>query len=72
MVSTQSTPWATIPQLKLIEALSARATAVLRSDSIAVKDAPDGPAIARLAEGFERGKFWFDYFLTVRGAKAER
>jgi beta-lactamase superfamily II metal-dependent hydrolase len=70
MVSTQSTPWDTIPQLKLIEALSAKATGVLRSDSIEIQNAPDGPAVMHLADGFERGKFWFDYFLTVKGAKA--
>jgi beta-lactamase superfamily II metal-dependent hydrolase len=69
MVSTQSEPWESIPQLKLIDALSAKASAVMRSDSIKVQGAPEGPVVARVAEGFKRGKLWFDYFLTVKAAK---
>jgi hypothetical protein len=71
MCSTQSVPWDSIPQSKLMDALTAKATGVLRSDSIRVKGAPAGPVIGQLADGFEQGVLWFDYFLTVKAAKAK-
>ncbi len=65
MVSTQNQPWPTIPMPKLMKALSARAAAAVRSDSIPVKKAPRGPALARLPRGFSRGDFWIDCFIPV-------
>ena len=65
MVSTQNQPWASIPLPKLIEALSAKASGVVRSDSIRVEGAPEGPVVPQLPEGFQQGTFWFDYFLPV-------
>lgn len=65
MVSTQSQPWASIPLPKLMEALEARASGAVRSDSIRVEGAPEGPVVLQLPEGFEQGAFWFDYSLPV-------
>jgi len=71
MCSTQSTPWDSIPQSKLLDALAAKATGVMRSDSIKVKGAPEGPAVGHLTDGFVQGPLWFDFFLNVRAAKAK-
>jgi len=71
MCSTQSVPWDSIPQSKLLDALTAKATGVMRSDSIKVTGAPEGPAVGKLADGFVRGALWFDFFLTVRASKAK-
>jgi beta-lactamase superfamily II metal-dependent hydrolase len=61
MVSTQTQPWASIPRPKLLQALTARAAAVVRSDSIRVEGAPLGPAAEPLPQGVSRGDLWFDY-----------
>jgi len=71
MVSTQNVPWNSIPQMKLLDALTAKATGLIRSDSIKVKGAPDGPAVGHLADGFEQGTLWFDYFLTLKAGKSK-
>ena len=65
MASTQNEPWDTIPLAALMKAVAAKATAVVRSDSIPVKGAPAGPALAELPEGFQQGAFWFDYWIPV-------
>jgi beta-lactamase superfamily II metal-dependent hydrolase len=66
MVSTQNQPWASIPLPKLMAALTSRASAAVRSDSIAVKNAPVGPVLGALPQGFEQGAFWFDCWLPVK------
>ena len=66
MVSTQSAPWESIPERKLMEALRRKATkGVVRSDSLPIEMAPRGPAIGRLPKGFSRGEFWFDYTIPL-------
>lgn len=61
MASTQNTPWPSIPLDKLVTALQDRASGFVRSDSLAVKGAPKGPAVSRLPKGFSQGQIWFDY-----------
>jgi len=67
MMSTQNVPWASIPRPALEKALDARAGgALMRSDSLEVKDAPSGPKIGTLPKGFQSGnpaksQYWIDY-----------
>jgi beta-lactamase superfamily II metal-dependent hydrolase len=61
MASTQSVPWASIPLAKLVTAVQERASGYVQSDSMPVKDAPEGPVLKKLPPGFSQGKFWFDY-----------
>jgi beta-lactamase superfamily II metal-dependent hydrolase len=65
MASTQNRPWASIPLPDLMAALTSRASAVVRSDSIRVEGAPRGPALVQLPDGFQQGAFWFDYCLAI-------
>ncbi len=65
MVSTQSEPWASIPLAKLMQALGAKSEGIVRSDSISIEGAPEGPVLSELPTGFETGPFWFDYLLPV-------
>jgi beta-lactamase superfamily II metal-dependent hydrolase len=69
MVSTQNVPWASIPRLPLMKALAERSkNKVIRSDSLAVQGAikaPEGPAVSKLPQNFEKGEFWYDYFIPV-------
>jgi len=70
MVSTQSTPWPSIPRVPLMARLAARtANRVVRSDWIDLDGAP-GPAPnaapprpTSMPRGFHRGEFWVD--LTI-------
>ena len=61
MASTQSVPWASIPLTKLVTAVAAQSSGFVRSDSIPIKDAPQGPVLKKLPPGFSQGKFWFDF-----------
>jgi beta-lactamase superfamily II metal-dependent hydrolase len=61
MVSTQSEPWASIPQVKIMTALQQAAGGVVRSDCLHVDGAPGGPRLDELPSGFGQGQFWFDY-----------
>lgn len=65
MMSTQGRPWPSIPHDKLFAAL-ARQTGgrVLRSDSIPVAHAPEGPPLT-LPPGFTQGELWIDYHLPI-------
>lgn len=67
MVSTQSSPWPSIPRLPLIERLNAKTKGrTLRSDSLHVAGAPQGPRLAaRLPKGFFAGRLWFDYRVAL-------
>jgi beta-lactamase superfamily II metal-dependent hydrolase len=66
MLSTQSVPWPSIPYGKLTEALERQTNRqVVRSDSLALPDAPRGPQLAQLPLGFEQGRFWIDYRLPL-------
>ena len=69
MVSTQSVPWESIPQAKLMEAISSKAAGLFRSDSIEVKGAPAVKDTHPLAPGFVKGKFWADYFPAGEGRR---
>ncbi len=72
MVSTQSTPWASIPRVPLMARLSEKTQKhTVRSDWLPVKGAPS-PALktaptqpATLPAGFAKGALWFDYTLSV-------
>jgi len=64
MVSTQSKPWPSIPREKILTALSEKTDRWVRSDSIPLPDAPEGPH-ATLQEGFTQGAFWFDYSVEL-------
>jgi beta-lactamase superfamily II metal-dependent hydrolase len=63
MVSTQIEPFPTIPRMPLLTALEKRCLShiAVRSDSIAVPNAPKGPKIQKLPKGFTAGNFWIDY-----------
>jgi hypothetical protein len=69
MVSTQNVPWETIPRMPLMKRLSEQTkNKVVRSDSLALKDrpnAPKGPAMDKLPQGFKQGDFWYDYLIKV-------
>ncbi len=65
MLSTQSKPWPSIPEAKLMEALERKANRqVVRSDSLPVAGAPS-VAMARLPQGFAQGDLWYDYFIPL-------
>jgi beta-lactamase superfamily II metal-dependent hydrolase len=63
MVSTQNTPWPSIPRMPLMQALLNRSCGLARSDSIQVPDATTVPGGAPPV--FVPGKFWYDY--TIKG-----
>ncbi len=65
MVSTQNEPWSSIPLPNLLTAIAAKSSGVVRSDSIRIQGAPEGPVIAQLPAEFEQGAFWFDYCLPI-------
>jgi beta-lactamase superfamily II metal-dependent hydrolase len=68
MISTQNTPWPSIPRLPLVEALEDKtAHKVVRSDSIPVPGAPAGPALAALPPGFRQGDFWYECSIPPDG-----
>lgn len=70
MVSTQSTPWESIPRVPLMERLDEQTKQqTVRSDWIKVANAP-GPLVnsapnmpANDPVGFSKGAFWYDYEL---------
>jgi len=67
MMSTQSSPWPSIPRPALEKAIDERTGgALLRSDSIPVAGAPAGPKLNQLPPAFVKGnlsknEFWVDY-----------
>jgi beta-lactamase superfamily II metal-dependent hydrolase len=65
MISTQNKPWASIPLGRILDAISARSLAAVRSDSLPIPGAPAGPTLTKLPQGFKQGKLWFDYLLPV-------
>ncbi len=66
MVSTQSKPWPSIPDGPLMNALVLKTSdRVLRSDSVAISGAPEGPVLGRAPEGFSLGPFWVDHHITL-------
>jgi beta-lactamase superfamily II metal-dependent hydrolase len=69
MVSTQSRPWASIPQTRLMQALATQTRRrVARSDAIAVQGAPTPPAGQRtLPRAFrhQAGDLWADWRIRV-------
>lgn len=67
MISTQSTPWPSIPYAKMLTALESKASGMVRSNSIKVagaKAAPSGPPF-KPAPGFAIGPFWCDYTIPI-------
>jgi len=71
MVSTQGTPWPSIPRVPLMERLDEKTQhRFVRSDWLAVKGAPTPapgsapPEPAKPPTGFAEGAFWFDYVLA--------
>jgi beta-lactamase superfamily II metal-dependent hydrolase len=72
MVSTQSSPWPSIPRAPLMTRLSEQTKKrIVRSDWIDVRGAPTPskgatpPRPSRFAHGFVRGPFWVDYVIEV-------
>jgi beta-lactamase superfamily II metal-dependent hydrolase len=66
MVSTQQTPWPSIPDRKLMDAIEARTgNPVVRSDSLPVGDAPVVPGFATLPDGIVSGDLWYDLTIPV-------
>jgi beta-lactamase superfamily II metal-dependent hydrolase len=69
MVSTQNTPWPSIPRGPLMDRLKQQTkNKIVRSDSLSIKNlpkAPKGPAVSKLPSGFVKGDFWYDYFIKL-------
>lgn len=69
MVSTQSTPWPSIPRPPLMDRLKEQTkNRVVRSDSLKLQNfpgAPKGPALSKLPKGFHKGDFWYDYLIKL-------
>jgi beta-lactamase superfamily II metal-dependent hydrolase len=68
MMSTQNKPWPSIPRGPLVDALDKQTNhAVVRSDSLAVTGAPNGPALPTnlpsqfVAGQVSKGEYWIDY-----------
>jgi beta-lactamase superfamily II metal-dependent hydrolase len=66
VLSTQGHPWKSIPDTPLFEAIERRSgSRVVRSDSIAIADAPVGPVADPLPDGFTAGPFWIDHHIPL-------
>lgn len=66
MVSTQQTPWPSIPDSKLMDALAARTGhRIVRSDSLPVDGVPAPAAIVDLPQGITAGELWYDLTIPV-------
>ena len=70
MVSTQSSPWSSIPRVPLMEALDEKTKQrIVRSDWLDIDGAPKpSPETApakpqKLPKGFQQGRLWFDYLI---------
>jgi len=70
MVSTQSSPWPSIPRVPLMQVLDEKTQQrIVRSDWLQVDGAPTpSPETApskpkNLPEGFQQGRLWFDYLI---------
>jgi beta-lactamase superfamily II metal-dependent hydrolase len=72
MVSTQSTPWPSIPRVPLMAELNTKTQQrVVRSDWLKLDGAPDPspgtepPLPLSLPSGFEKGDLWIDYIIQL-------
>ena len=69
MVSTQNVPWDSIPRIPLMDRLGQMTKdRVVRSDSLALVDAPKapkGPVLSAIPKGFVQGDFWYDYLIKL-------
>ena len=66
MLSTQNSPWPSIPDGPLLDALTLKTDSrVLRSDSVSIPGAPAGPALDRPPAGFTVGPFWVDHHIQL-------
>ncbi len=66
MMSTQSHPWPSIPDEPILDALTLKTgSRVLRSDSIPIAGAPEGPALGSPPAGFTVGPFWVDHHIAL-------
>lgn len=72
MVSTQSSPWKSIPKVTLMERLNEKtASRIVRSDWLARPGAPEPlagavPALpSKLPKGFAEGPLWYDYLIDT-------
>ncbi len=64
MMSTQSTPWPSIPAPGLLPALDRKTGKQwVRSDAIPIAGAPSAPKGTAIPSVFQQGDFWFDYVL---------
>jgi glyoxylase-like metal-dependent hydrolase (beta-lactamase superfamily II) len=64
-VSTQTSPWPSIPREPLMAQLAKRSRdRVLRSDSLRVAGAPEGPTVS-LPAGFAQGDVWYDCIVPL-------
>ena len=65
MVSTQSKPWPSIPDGRLIDAITRQTgDRLVRSDSVPIPGAPVGPQLNAPA-GFTVGPLWIDYHIAL-------
>ena len=66
MMSTQSSPWPSIPHGDLVKALGlSTQQRLVRSDWIALDGQPPPPGVPALPAGFTSGRFWCDYTLPL-------
>jgi beta-lactamase superfamily II metal-dependent hydrolase len=62
MIPTQVTPFPSIPRGPLLTDLRGHTRALVRSDSLHVDGAKDGPDAGKpMPKGFRKGKLWIDY-----------
>lgn len=72
MVSTQSTPWKSIPRIPLMSRLHEKTKErIIRSDWLSIEGAPEPlpdtmpVQPSKLPEGFRKGDLWFDYIIKI-------
>jgi hypothetical protein len=73
MMATQITPYPTIPRMELVDELQKHcSTVVVRSDWVAVEDAPVGPEpMPKLPRGTKPGALWIDYVLNAGNGESK-
>jgi hypothetical protein len=66
MMSTQGSPWPSIPDEGILEALLRKTdNRLFRADSLPIQDAPEGPLVTHPPPGFTIGPFWVDHSIPV-------
>jgi beta-lactamase superfamily II metal-dependent hydrolase len=66
MISTQGKPFPSIPKMEMVDELTGQSHhRTVRSDWIAVPNAPNSTGPTNLPQPFKRGELWIDYVKTL-------